>query len=329
MSYRIMNYNIHGWRDSDHVENINNIINCIQNTNPDILVLEEVLDPFVTPKDEKYWNIVKSGNGKGFDPYLSNDKNSNDYIISDNHISLGETSHLVRLSHECKLPYVIFSKAMSDSYFGKCNYGNAILSKYPIEEKQIILYETNFHDNANHSNRRIEAENRVCTHALVHIDEKNSISLLVTHLDQLDESLRLKQMRYFMNEVYSKDSVENKYHILVGDLNTFQKNDMSSIEWNRLCSEWQRRSWEKPPEKSMSIDYLFEMGFRDCFIVAKETNSKLPLTPGPTCWTKNPLMKIDYILSNYPSEAIYICDYNRIIDYSSDHFPIYIDFSFL
>jgi hypothetical protein len=46
---RVLSYNIHGWRDTDHVDNLDRLIEVISSASPDVVVLQEVLHPYEPP----------------------------------------------------------------------------------------------------------------------------------------------------------------------------------------------------------------------------------------------------------------------------------------
>ena len=43
---RVASFNVHGWRDTHHKPSVDGVIKAIELLNPDVLVLNEVLEPF-------------------------------------------------------------------------------------------------------------------------------------------------------------------------------------------------------------------------------------------------------------------------------------------
>ena len=50
-SLRLASYNLHGWRDTDHADNLQRIIDTLQKINADVVALQEVLHPFRPPSE--------------------------------------------------------------------------------------------------------------------------------------------------------------------------------------------------------------------------------------------------------------------------------------
>ncbi len=48
-----MTYNIHGWRDTFHEDNLERLIDAIAAAHADIVVLQEVLHPYAPPGDQE------------------------------------------------------------------------------------------------------------------------------------------------------------------------------------------------------------------------------------------------------------------------------------
>jgi endonuclease/exonuclease/phosphatase family metal-dependent hydrolase len=59
---RLMSYNIQAWRDSQHQDSFDRIVDCVKQTRPDILCLNEVLHPFYKPPnyDGDYYRQIQS-----------------------------------------------------------------------------------------------------------------------------------------------------------------------------------------------------------------------------------------------------------------------------
>lgn len=297
---RLMQWNIHGWRDTHHNDNFEDVVSYIKRASPDILVLNEVLHPYSAPPEaESYLELVRTGNGNG-------------YIAP----SVAEPdSYLARLSEATGLVHYIFGQAVSDGYFGRFGYGNAILSRFELRDsRHIVLKADSFeYDGA----RRIEAEDRCVSSAIVHIP--CPLRVFTTHLDQLDERLRTQQASDVISNMVGEPG-----SILVGDLNTYQASDYSTEAWSRICEMWAQKSWGVPPQRSTTLEAFCEAGLVDCHYLSRKDGQN---HPRPTCWTIEPLFRIDYALfDEYALKewCVVKCDCDMQID-SSDHFPLLVD----
>ena len=125
---RLVTYNIHGWRDTFHKDNLDRIIALLSQLDADVVALQEVLHPYRPPADPvecvDYFERVKAGKGNGFElstvPWEENAEEN-----------ASPLPYLNELARALGMPYISFGKATSDGYFGRFDYGNAIL-RFPI-----------------------------------------------------------------------------------------------------------------------------------------------------------------------------------------------------
>jgi endonuclease/exonuclease/phosphatase family metal-dependent hydrolase len=299
---RMMQFNIHGWRDTQHRDNIDDVVEHVKTVSPDILILNEVLHPYANPSDD-YLAQVRAGKGNGFAPC--------------NRVSL-EESYLHRLAIATGLEHYVFGEAVSDGYFGQYGYGNAILSKSPLSDPQHLVIQA---DQLEYSEtRRIEAEDRGVTSADLSAPHAPGFRVFTTHLDQLDESLRLQQIQLVLKQI--TDSPQPS--MLVGDLNTYQAADYSDDGWDAIVQMWERKGWGEPPKRSATLEALAASELKDAHYLCERNSGTFAK---PTCWTIEPLFRIDYALLDARAVQdweVVQCD-REIEAECSDHFPIVVE----
>merc|ERR1712195_453393 len=142
---RLMQWNVHGWRDTHHNDNIAEIISHVREAAPDVLVLNEVLHPYALPVTgaADYLKLVRSGQGNGY---------------VDANPPTDQQSYLQRLADATGLKHFVFGRAVEDGYFGQYGLGNAILSRYELSEVTHTVLRADSFKYA--ETRRIEAEDR-------------------------------------------------------------------------------------------------------------------------------------------------------------------------
>ena len=183
---RVITYNIHGWRDTFHNDNLDRIISVLSKLDADVIALQEVLHPYRPPADPveraEYFDRVKAGKGNGFvassTPWVEDDRTG------------GPLPYLNELSRALGMPYISFGQATSDGYFGRFGYGNAVLTRFPIAHEEHLVVRP---DAKHQAGRRIEAEDR-CFSAVALAGAAAGLTVCVTHLDQLSDELRLEQV---------------------------------------------------------------------------------------------------------------------------------------
>jgi endonuclease/exonuclease/phosphatase family metal-dependent hydrolase len=126
---RLVSFNIHAWRDSDHRLNFDRLVAQLQRLRPDIVCLNEVLHPFCAPApDDPYWEAVRDRRGHGYEPPEGS-------VPADEAESL-----LMRLSQAAELPHVAYGAASEGAFFGRYPFGNAILSRHALQDvRRLVL----------------------------------------------------------------------------------------------------------------------------------------------------------------------------------------------
>ena len=316
---RLLSYNIHGWRDSDHVDNLARVTELLRDTNADVVCLQEVLHPFKPPADPtaaaEYLERVKVNRGFNWQAEVEPCDSADTYLM--------------KLSKAAGYPYVSWGVAHGiDNYFG-APFGNAILSRYPIvaEARLNLTPDAKFQQG-----RRLAAENRQLTTVKVDLPSGPQ-SFTVLHLDQLNDELRLEQLHEML--LFAEQFGPQ---ILCGDFNSFARADCDDVQWQRIVDDATSKGWPAPPETTRTRDEMERRGYKDLFYCVDSAAehpcdlSPVPkavfdrVTPGATCWVKNPLIRIDYIyMSESMRPSCSVLKYGRIIDDASDHFGVYVD----
>jgi len=299
---RLMQWNIHGWRSTYHQDNFDEIVAHVRAAQPDVLVLNEVLHPYALPKGgaDEYLTRVRKGEGNGF---------------VDSEPTPDEETYLHRLATETGLLHYVFGQAVSDGYFGQYGYGNAILSRFELTDaKHTVMPADSF---TYTEARRIEAEDRCISLAVV--QSPKPFTVVTTHLDQLDEGLRTQQSRVITDQMR-----EHPGSLLVGDLNTYQASDYSEDMWDDISKMWQGKKWGDPPKRSSTLEALSTDGLKDAHYLCKRNSG---LFANATCWTIEPLFRIDYCLFDKTAASDWhVEQIDRVVEATcSDHFPIVMD----
>ena len=331
-SIKLMTYNIHAWRDAEHKCNFDRIVRVVQQVHPDILFLNEVLHPFARPHSteecspaviEQYYQLVKEGKGRD-NPIDSI------FLPCDENLTF-----LHRLAEETNLPNIEFNGATDNSFFGKGTFfGNAILTSLPIVDWVHVPLEVEEGDLELGNQKRDFVDPRAFSAAKVLVDvadnnlqqKQLNIGMTFGHLDHKSEELREKQILRGIQKTQSL--LESVSHIVCGDFNTFQRSDCTDPGWQAILDLYQSRGWPLPCERSLVLDALVDMGYKDTFYDAlgegKEESLKKPL---PTSWTNRPLMRIDHIFAKHIPGGIQIVPkwHYRVETDASDHFPVVLE----
>jgi hypothetical protein len=116
----VVTANIHAWRDSEHDDNLERLCALMRCLQPDVLCLNEVLHPFAPPPpSDPYWEAVRSRRGRGLKLQPPSDP---------------ANTCLERLRRALGLEHCTFGAAtVQGSFFGDVPFGNAILSRFPLE----------------------------------------------------------------------------------------------------------------------------------------------------------------------------------------------------
>jgi len=147
----------------------------------------------------------------------------------------------------------LIAKALDmEYYFAKAidydngEYGNAILSKFPIRNGEVLALPNHPEDNT---------ENRVVAIGLIDISEDQNILFGSTHLDYKEDS---KSRILQVNELIEIARDENRPLILGGDFN----DDLDSETIRLLDSEFERTCKTCPPtipvnDPQRAIDFIY------------------------------------------------------------------------
>jgi len=336
---KLMTYNIHAWRDVSHQCNFHRIVDVVKEIKPDILCVNEVLYPFAKPSlsastssssslattVENYYKQVRNGLGLDYplDPCFIPSKSDQ------------ELNFLHRLAEATELPSVDFVGATDNSSFGKgVSFGNAILSCHSILESHHIHLHPEDGDEALGKQPRDFVDPRALTAVKLKIVDTEHqdciIGVVAGHLDHKSEELREKQIQRGIQE--TNDFLRGIPHVVCGDFNTFRKSDCDVQGWQAILDLYKSRGWPAPRENSLVLDSLDVSGHRDAFYDCYDDGEE-PTYPQPTCWTNNPLMRIDHVFVKNPPQSkgessIIIPErHYRVETDASDHFPVVMEAS--
>ena len=117
-------------------------------------------------------------------------------------------------------PYYAFAKAIP---LGSGEYGNALLSRYPIERFEVIPLESG------------NGEDRSLGHAVISV-EGLKLDVFVTHLSFENRSVRIEQMKTIAEILKSCE-----YYALLADLNSFNIEDIRHLDGAYYVNSAERR----------------------------------------------------------------------------------------
>jgi hypothetical protein len=137
-------YNIHGWRDTFHHDNLARVTALLTRLDADVIALQEVLHPYRPPSNPAeratYFDLVKSGKGNGFEASTPSWGNgSRRPADSSHHGDADARPYLDELAAALGMTHVSFGRATEDGYFGRFGYGNAVLSRRPIAREEHLV----------------------------------------------------------------------------------------------------------------------------------------------------------------------------------------------
>ncbi|KAH8072537.1 hypothetical protein JL720_11099 [Aureococcus anophagefferens] len=175
---RVMTWNVHAWRDSDHRDNFDGVVETCQGEQPDVLCLNEVLHPYnIEAQKDGYLAAVKNGEGVGLDV--------SPCAVAD--------SYLHRLAAALGMPHVAFVEAeRAKCFFGAAPFGNAVLSRRPFVDAGTSCSPRS-PATAPRRQRRDDAESRGVVWAAVEVGDER-VGFAAAHLDHKAEELREKQI---------------------------------------------------------------------------------------------------------------------------------------
>jgi endonuclease/exonuclease/phosphatase family metal-dependent hydrolase len=138
-------------------------------------------------------------------------------IIKNQEVYQYEDSHLPFIAKSLKMNFV-FGVAFED------NFGNAILSKYQIQEAE---------------SHKIQIDNNEIRSLI--IMKTPYFNLNVTHLDVNSEDVRLKQYGKILKLMDHKNP-----NIFMGDFNSLRFEDYSTEKWKKIEKVRKEKNWELP-----------------------------------------------------------------------------------
>ena len=299
---RVVTYNIHAWRTPDHNDNFADLVDVLAALRPDVLCLNEVLEPWSPPSaDDPYWATVASRRGYAYDQLPP----------SCTHASV--TSHLRRLAAALGLDHVHYTMANDKGFFGRVPFGNAILSRYPFESTPMELLmrphlpaDLSLGDQPRTTD---DLEPRSAIFARVMLpaaDERAAATfgVCVTHLDHKAEELRERQVREVLAAARANFASRTSEHehvpfCICGDLNSYDRRDTDDEQWAQLVGTCEARGWPPPREASLVRRVLEQEGGMvdayDSFANNEDlrrSSQSMPRPP-PTAWTG---VRLDYIM---------------------------------
>ena len=188
---RIATYNVHAWRDSNHVENLERIATMMRAVQPDVIMLNEVLHPFVAPpRDDPYWEAARLREPSAW----AHQPEEGTVPTPD-----AAENWLNKLAEELDMSHITFARASDRTVFGGWKFGNAIISRYPLVDVHHHLLETSVDDmmlgDQDRSIRDVEDRSAISARVLLpgKLGQQPSLGLLATHLDHRAEAREKKQ----------------------------------------------------------------------------------------------------------------------------------------
>jgi len=177
--------------------------------------------------------------------------------------------HFKLLSDLLQLPHMAFCSTVHE-------FGNGILSRHPLNS--IVKYRTEPVENHHHARGMLA----------VKIDNEffkdNDAKMYVTHLDQISEQIRLKQINQFEKFVHGSNGLQ----LIMGDFNALTFDDYSDDYFNTHIRDVRRQySWETPC--NLLTTKMKKNGYYDCW---REMNKEATNDRVVTCVYGT---RIDYI----------------------------------
>ncbi|PIN07978.1 hypothetical protein CDL12_19450 [Handroanthus impetiginosus] len=185
-------------------------------------------------------------------------------------------------------------------------YGNAVLSKYPIKKWKVqkICDDRDF---------------RNVIKATIDVPRTGELNVYSTQLDHLDENWRMKQINAMMQ---SKDQP----HILAGGLNSLDTSDYSFERWNNIVKYYEELG--KPTPKVEVTNFLKGRGYTDAKEFPGECEPVVMIAKGQnvqgTCKYGT---RVDYILGSPGSGYKFVPGSYSVISSkgTSDHHIVKVD----
>ncbi|MFA6118727.1 MAG: endonuclease/exonuclease/phosphatase family protein [Parachlamydiales bacterium] len=193
---------------------------------------------------------------------------------------------------------------------GKLDYGICILSKYPIETNELVIFdyskEIPFYIKWLFDPHGAQK----CT---IDLNGKK-LEVVNLHLDPWSQLLREEQIKLIKN-LWLDHSTNPK--IVAGDFNTISYYDKSKKGLSQQDAPWfvDRKNWNLKNEKTLKM--LLNMGFQDAFAVKLFLTTKTLFTYP----ADKPKEKIDHILTENTIKIIRGIIFDKAKT-ASDHLPV-------
>ncbi|CAM0908140.1 unnamed protein product [Alopecurus aequalis] len=161
-------------------------------------------------------------------------------------------------------------------------YGNAVLSRWPIKRWKVVRVADQF-------------DLRNVLRATIEVPGPGEVNFHCTHLDNLDESWRMKQVESMLRSVDGP-------HILAGGLNALDATDYSADRWADIVQYYKEIG--KPTPRAEVMEYLKGKQFIDAKDFAGECENLVVVAKGQgTCKYGT---RVDYILAspNFPYKFV-------------------------
>ncbi|CAL4914511.1 unnamed protein product [Urochloa decumbens] len=185
-------------------------------------------------------------------------------------------------------------------------YGNAVLSRWPIKGWKA-------HRVADHS------DFRNVLRVTVDVPGAGEVNFHCTHLDHLDEGLRMKQVNSILRSA-------GGHHILAGDLNALDPTDYSADRWADIAKYYEEIG--KPTPKTEVMRYLKAKRYVDAKDFAGECEAVVVVAKGQdvqgTCKYGT---RVDYILASPNSPYKFVPGSYAVVSSkgTSDHHVVKVD----
>lgn len=313
---RVVSFNIHAWRTAEHQDSLERLIALLDQVDADVLCLNEVLHPFVAPPStHPYWSEVRERRGHGLECPTGTRPDED-----------SPTTYVARLAAALRMPHhAFFAGTETGSFFGRFPFGNCILSKFELIDVCGELLRVSDADLTLGGQERTpkDLEDRAVLTAKVALPVGGTFGIAVTHLDHKAEELRERQIGEAIqhcNDAFD-DSVPS---ILCGDLNSFDRRDMSEAMWKDINALYSSKGWPPPRATSLVQLALHSAGYADAFALQGEAGASSTLPP-PTCWTRT---RLDYVmLSSSAQQRCHVLAHRTLVEGgdASDHMPVCVD----
>lgn len=295
-----------------------------------------MLHPFAgPPPDDLYWEHVRQRRGYGLKPPRPACDAPEDYFN--------------RLGDATGLQHCAFATANKDgSFFGAIPFGNAILSRHRLRDVRRLILAVTPGDLTLGAQERTMAdlEPRSALAAVVELPGCE-VGVCCTHLDHKAEELRERQVGEAI--AFCDATFGERAHVISGDLNTFQRADMSPCAWEAVCAHYASAGWPPPPCESLVLRRLAMQGYTDSYASWRRAKADAGDAPPPhpplTCWSQKPLFRVDYVmLANAPAaldalgdshasdaltrtkaRVLRVCSHRTLTSPISDHLPVVVE----